>query len=405
MEVHRRWRHVATDRRRTAGRGAGPRPHRDRRLDLTALTSLRGRGRAARRRDLSQRRCGRALGSGQQRSATVGTRRRLQRDRGRSARSRPRDRGERRRLALAGRGLLVRDPARRPGRRRLSPRRVLARRPAHAAARGGSRRGDLAQRRCDLELVVQPTDRAALPREHRRRVPVPRLRRTAGERFGGHPVARPRRWRVAARLAPRGRGGVRLRRSRPATSGRRVRRQAQPLRCAERRRPERHAGPDPRSGHALGAHHARRVLAGRPGCALSGLRPRARHPRRGPSLARHQSRPHARRGTGAGLARSLHRTRSRTRPAPRRGVRDRALAQACAAPVGGHRRRPCARDARWRRALAGRDTAGAHAVEQGLRPRGVTHGHARGVRRDQRVPTRRPLAARLAYSRWRPHVA
>ena len=35
-----------------------------------------------------------------------------------------------------------------------------------------------------LELLVQPADRAVLSRHHRQRVPVPRLRRPAGERIG-----------------------------------------------------------------------------------------------------------------------------------------------------------------------------------------------------------------------------
>ena len=36
----------------------------------------------------------------------------------------------------------------------------------------------------DVELLVQPADRADLPRDHRQRVPVPRVRRPAGERLG-----------------------------------------------------------------------------------------------------------------------------------------------------------------------------------------------------------------------------
>ena len=39
------------------------------------------------------------------------------------------------------------------------------------------------QRRRDVEQLVQPADGAVLSRQHRQRVPVPRLRRPAGERL------------------------------------------------------------------------------------------------------------------------------------------------------------------------------------------------------------------------------
>ena len=52
---------------------------------------------------------------------------------------------------------------------------------AHRVRPGRDHHGE---RRRDVELLVQPADRAVLPRQHRQRVPVPRLRRPAGERLG-----------------------------------------------------------------------------------------------------------------------------------------------------------------------------------------------------------------------------
>ena len=63
----------------------------------------------------------------------------------------------------------------------------------------------------------QPTG-AVLPRHHRQPLPVPRLRRPAGERLGLRREPRRRRADHVPRLAPGRRRGVRLRRARPAGS-------------------------------------------------------------------------------------------------------------------------------------------------------------------------------------------
>ena len=90
------------------------------------------------------------------------------------------------------------------------------------------------QRRRDVEQLVQPADRAVLPREHRQRVPVPRVRRAAGERLGLRREPRRRRPDHVPRLAPGGRRGVRLRRARSARPRHRLRRQGDALRPAHR---------------------------------------------------------------------------------------------------------------------------------------------------------------------------
>ena len=90
------------------------------------------------------------------------------------------------------------------------------------------------ERRRDVELVVQPADRAVLPRHHRQRVSLSRLRRAAGERLGVRPEPRRRRPDHVPRLAPGRRRGVRLRRARSARSRHHLRRQGHALRPAHR---------------------------------------------------------------------------------------------------------------------------------------------------------------------------
>ena len=115
----------------------------------------------------------------------------------------------------------------------------------------------------DLELLVQPGDRADVPRERRQRLPVPRVQRPAGERFGLCFEPRRRRPDHLPRMASGGRGRVRLRGARPAESGHRLRRQSDALRPAHGAGGEHLAGTDPPGGHADAAHGAGGLLAGR----------------------------------------------------------------------------------------------------------------------------------------------
>ena len=70
----------------------------------------------------------------------------------------------------------------------------------------------------DLELLVQPVDRADVPRRRRQRVPVPRVQRPAGERIGLRVEPRQLRRDLGPRLAAGRRRRVRLRRAGPARS-------------------------------------------------------------------------------------------------------------------------------------------------------------------------------------------
>ena len=104
------------------------------------------------------------------------------------------------------------------------------------------------QRRRDLELLVQPADRADVPRQRRQRLPVSRLQRPAGERLGLRLEPRQRRPDHVPRMASGGRRGVRLRRARSARPQHRLRRQGHALRPPHRAgrrtsRPSRSAPP------------------------------------------------------------------------------------------------------------------------------------------------------------------
>ena len=69
-------------------------------------------------------------------------------------------------------------------RRRPAPAVDQSGRSADDDPRGRPGRGRQRQRRRDLVELVQPADGAVLPRHHRQRLPLPRLRRAAGERLG-----------------------------------------------------------------------------------------------------------------------------------------------------------------------------------------------------------------------------
>ena len=102
-------------------------------------------------------------------------------------------------------------------RRRLPPHLDQPREPAdHPARERPGRDASRVNGGADLELLVQPADRAVLSRHHRQPVSLLGLRRTAGERLGGR--RQPRRLRPdhLPRLAPRRRRGIRLRRARSA---------------------------------------------------------------------------------------------------------------------------------------------------------------------------------------------
>ena len=117
----------------------------------------------------------------------------------------------------------------RAGRRGLPERLDQPGQPRHHPAGGRPGRRRHAERRQDVEFLVQPADRAALSRRCRQRVPVPRLQRAAGERVGVRREPRQLRRDFRSRLAAGRRGRVRLRRAGPAQPRHRL------------RRPERHA--------------------------------------------------------------------------------------------------------------------------------------------------------------------
>ena len=153
---------------------------------------------------------------------------------------------------------------RRAGRRRLPAHLDQPRRTRDIiAARGGPGRDHHGERRRDVELVVQPADRAVLPRHHRQRLPVPRVQRAAGERLGvrRQPRRRRRRSRSATgiRWASRSTATRRPTRSTPTSST--------AARCrATTGAPDRsqNVGPSPAARRRLSASCARRRSSSRP---------------------------------------------------------------------------------------------------------------------------------------------
>ena len=135
---------------------------------------------------------------------------------------------------------------RRARRRRLPEHLDQPDQPRHPPLRERPGRHHHRERRRDLELLVQPADRPALPRRGRQRLPLPRLQRPAGERLGRRPEPRQRRPHHLPRLAARRRRRVRLRRARPARPRHRLRRPGRhPLGPAHRPGPERSAPASP----------------------------------------------------------------------------------------------------------------------------------------------------------------
>ena len=114
-------------------------------------------------------------------------------------------------------------------RRGLSERLDQSRQSRHHPARRRSGRGRHAERRRDVELLVQPADRAAVSRHRRQRVSVSRVQRPAGERLGVRREPRQLRRDLDPRLAAGRRRRIRVRRARSAEPGHRL------------RRPQRHA--------------------------------------------------------------------------------------------------------------------------------------------------------------------
>ena len=256
--------------------------------------------------------------------------------------------------------------------------------------------------------LAQPADRADLSRQHRQPFSVPRLRRAAGFRRRGAAEPHRRRRRHHDARVPR----------------------------SHRRRRERMIAPDPddpdivyggrvdkldlRTGQtrivdptlptpgSLPAHvdAAAGVLQARSEAALLRQPEHVPHDRRRRALGCDQSRSHARGSRRAAEPRCGHRGEQRTAgSAPRRDLRDRAVAARRAADLGRHRRWPDLAHARRRRALGQRHAAGADAVVEGRHHRGLALRRGHRVRRDRPASPRRSQAVHLSHARRRQVLA
>ena len=215
---------------------------------------------------------------------------------------------------------------------------------------------DHAERRRDVELLVQPADGAALSRHRRQRVSVSRLQRPAGERVGLHRQPRQRRRDLRSRLAAGRRRRVRLRRARSARPRHRLRRQNRDaLRSPDRadlrrrsgRRSRRRRG---RSGELpSGPDDAGRVLGGGPAVAVLRQQRALEDVDGGKNWK--QISPDLTRTTYevAEEHRQVPRPGDRTRHAARRHLHRRAVLQGHQSHLGRHRRRPDPHDGRRRR--------------------------------------------------------
>src|SRR5439155_19949185 len=104
----------------------------------------------------------------------------------------------------------------------------------HHSAGLGPRRDSHGERRQELELVVQPIDRAVVSRERGQLVSVSALQRSTGKRFGRNQKSRRRRRDYVSRLATGRSRGIWLRRCRSARSRHHHRGQTDAIRSPDR---------------------------------------------------------------------------------------------------------------------------------------------------------------------------
>ena len=244
-----------------------------------------------------------------------------------------------------------------------------------------------------MELLVQPADGAVLPREHRQRVSVPRLRRPAGERIGvrRRAAATTARSRCATgiRSAPRSTATSRpirsTRTSSTAASSRATiggparcrtsRRRAAPNYRVLRTAPVLFSPIDPRTLFFASNTLWKTTNGGQNWTAIS------------PDLSRETWEVPATVGVYRGIA-------GGAADAARRDLHRRAVAPSTRASIWAgtddgliHVTRDGGHD------LDERHAAGARAVGEGLDARGVALRHDVRLRRDQHAPARRPAAA------------
>ena len=333
---------------RAADVRAGTRPHRHHHRSQRSEADVCGGPGWGCRRPLSIGRRGTELVQGDRGLAGRQPRRRLRRGQGPSEKPRHRVHRQHRVVEIDRRRQDVQVIARRARRRRLPPLLDQSRQPRHHPRRGRSGRRDHGERRRDVELLVQPADRAVLPRQHRQRVSVPRLRRPAGERVRVRAEPRRRRADHVPRVASGRRRGVRLRRARSARPRHRLWRQGDALQPQDRRSDPGRAARRARGSVSRDPHAARAVLADRSAHALLRVEPAVEDDqRRHARLDADQPGPHAQDVGGAGERRDLQGIAGGRTPTPaRRHLHDRAGLHLDQPDLGRHRRRADPHDAR-----------------------------------------------------------
>ena len=222
------------------------------------------------------------------------------------------------------------------------------------------------QRRRDVELLVQPADRADVPRQRRQRVPVSVC---GGQQESGSACVASRGNDGAdhvPRLASGRRRGVRLRRARSARSRHRLRRQGHALRPAHRAGAERRAEAGARRRLPHAAHRAGRLLARSIRTCCSSRRTRSG--RRRPAAELDADQPDLTRKTWEVPPTSASTATPPTAQPTQRGV----IYTIAPSPLDINRIWAGTDDGlihvdrRRRRALEGRHAAGAEAVDEGV---------------------------------------
>ena len=338
---------------------------------------------------------------------TSGARRRLRRSQSRSEEPRHRLRREHRRPG--SRPTAARRSARSAARRAattITASGSIPNNPKIDPARVRSGRDHHRQRRRDVELLVQPADRAVLSRQHRQRVPVPRLRRAAGERLGvrGEPRRRRRRSRSATGIRSASKSTAT---SRPIRSIRTSSTAARSSRFDRRTgQVQRHRarGRCAAATYRIGPHAPvvfspvdPHVLYFASNTLWKTIERRAELDEISPDLTRDDV-------GRAGERRQVSRHAGGEGDAARRHLRAGAVAARRRPHLGRHRRRPDPRHARRRQDVEGRDAAGADAVGKVSIIDASHFDRARRVRRDQHDPPRRSAAAHLPHARRRQDV-
>ena len=361
-------------------------------------------GRGGGRRALSLRRRRRDVAARQRRRADPAALLVLQPHLGRSRERRHALLRQHRPVPLGGRR---QDPDAPPRAPRRPPRPVdRSGRPAPNDQRPRRRRLGEPRRRADLVHRAEPADRAVLPRDRGRPVPLPRLRRAAGQLDDRDRQPLGPGGDHGARLVRGRRRRERLHRARPSRPERRLRRHRVERGHALRQADRAVAGPRAVAARHLGARRRgasaplqldlpRDRVEARSSFALRRRGGRLPQRRRGHDLADREPGSHPQRQEQAEAVGRADPARYHVRRVLRHDLRARRVSDHRRRAVGGDRRRADPPDARRREDVDRGHAEGPPRVEHGQPDRSLAVRRRGGVRRRGPAQARRRRAVRL----------